>query len=99
MITIFYDIYIQIGYIIFFVGLAGILLNRSNILLSIICVEVVFYGLNFLLIAVGMDLQDMEGLVFSLFVLTVAASESAIALALVMMYFKIYNEILLETLE
>lgn len=98
MYQFYYELFLQLGIIIVFLGLMGILMNRLNILLSIICIEVMFYGLNFLLISISLDLQDMLGQIFSLFVLTAAASESALALALIMIFFRIYNEVLIESL-
>ncbi len=55
-----------------------------------------FYGLNFFLVAISVYLDDMLGEVFSLFVLTLAAAESALALALITAYFRVYGNILLQ---
>jgi len=77
-------------------GWSGILINKLNILLSILCIEVVFCAVNFLLVVIGLNIQDIIGQIISLFVLTVAASESALALALIMLFFRIFNDILLE---
>lgn len=86
----------DIGLIICFLGICGILINRRNIILSIICIEIMFYGLNFYLVTVSLYLDDISGQVLALFILTIAAAESAIALALIMSYFKIYKDILLD---
>lgn len=88
-------IYIEIGLIIVYLGLSGILLNKSNLIISIISIEIMFYGINYYLITTSLLIQDIEGLVISIFVLTVAAGESAIALALLMIYFKVFKNILL----
>jgi NADH-quinone oxidoreductase subunit K len=85
----------EIGLVIVYLGLSGLLLNKSNLIISIICIEIIFYGLNYYLISTSLLIQDMEGLVISIFVLTVAAGESAVALALLMIYFKIFKNILL----
>jgi NADH-quinone oxidoreductase subunit K len=85
----------EIGLVIVYLGLSGLLLNKSNLIISIICIEIIFYGLNYYLISTSLLIQDIEGLVISIFVLTVAAGESAIALALLMIYFKIFKNILL----
>ena len=86
----------DIGLILCFLGICGILVNRRNILISIISIEIMFYGLNFYLIIISLYLDDISGQILSLFILTIAAAESAIALALVMSYFKIFKDILLE---
>lgn len=88
-------VYVDVGLLIIYLGLSGILLNRSNIIVSIISIEIMFYGINYYLITISLLLQDIEGLVISIFILTVAAAESAIALALLMVYFKVFKNILL----
>ena len=85
----------DIGVIIIYLGLSGILLNKNNIIISIICIEIVFYGMNYYLLTSALATQDLEGLVVSFFILTVAAAESAVALGILMVYFKIFKNILL----
>ena len=87
----------DIGLILCFLGVCGILVNRRNIIISIISIEIMFYGLNFYLITTSLYLDDINGQILSLFILTIAAAESAIALALIMSYFKIFKDILLES--
>jgi NADH-quinone oxidoreductase subunit K len=86
----------DIGLILCFLGICGILVNKRNIIISIISIEIMFYGLNFYLITISLYLDDISGQVMSLFILTIAAAESAIALALIMSYFKIFKDILLD---
>lgn len=86
----------DMGLILCFLGICGILVNKRNIIISIISIEIMFYGLNFYLITVSLYLDDISGQILSLFILTIAAAESAIALALVMSYFKIFKDILLD---
>lgn len=85
----------DIGLIIAFLGACGILVNKRNILISVISIELMFYGLNFYLIALSIYLDDILGEIFSLFVLTLAAAESALALALITAYFRVYQNILI----
>jgi NADH-quinone oxidoreductase subunit K len=85
----------DIGIIIAFLGACGILVNKRNILISVISIELMFYGLNFYLIAVSVYLDDILGEIFSLFILTLAAAESALALALITAYFRVYDNILI----
>ena len=86
----------DIGLILCFLGMTGILVNRRNIIISIISIEIMFYGLNFYLITISLYHDDISGQIMSLFILTIAAAESAIALALIMSYFKIFKDILLD---
>lgn len=88
--------FVDIGLILCFLGICGILLNIKNILISIISIEIMFYGLNFYLITVSLYQDDISGQILSLFILTIAAAESAIALALIMSYFKIFRDILFD---
>jgi len=88
-------VYMDVGLMIIYLGMAGLLLNQSNIIISIISIEILFYGINYYLITVSTLLQDIQGLIISIFVLTSAAGESAIALSLLMVYFKIFKNILL----
>jgi len=86
----------DLGLLVAFIGAFGIFVNKRHILLSVICIERMFYGLNFFLVAVSVYLDDRLGEVFSLFVLTLAAAESALALALITAYFRVYGNILLQ---
>ena len=83
------------GLIIVFLGACGVLVNKRNILISVISIELMFYGLNFYLISLSIFLDDILGEILSLMVLTLAAAESALALALIMAYFRIYENILI----
>ena len=88
--------FIDIGLILCFLGICGILLNIRNVLISIISIEIMFYGINLYLITISLYHDDISGQILSLFILTIAAAESAIALALIMSYFKIFNDILFD---
>jgi NADH-quinone oxidoreductase subunit K len=88
--------FIDIGLILCFLGICGILLNMRNILISIISIEIMFYGINLYLIIISLYHDDISGQILSLFILTIAAAESAIALALIMSYFKIFKDILFD---
>lgn len=88
--------FIDIGLILCFLGICGILLNMRNVLISIISIEIMFYGINLYLITISLYHDDISGQILSLFILTIAAAESAIALALIMSYFKIFKDILFD---
>jgi len=86
--------FIDIGLILCFLGICGVLLNIRNILISIISIDIMFYGINLYLITISLYHDDISGQILSLFILTIAAAESAIALALIMSYFKIFKDII-----
>lgn len=88
--------FVDIGLILCFLGICGIVLNVKNILISIISIEIMFYGLNFYLLTLSLYNDDINSQILSLFILTIAAAESAIALALIMSYFKIFRDILFD---
>jgi NADH-quinone oxidoreductase subunit K len=85
----------DIGITIAFLGACGILVNKRNILISVISIELMLFGLNFYLLTLSIYVDDILGEVFALFVLTLAAGESALALALITAYFRVYENILI----
>ena len=85
----------NLGLLVAFLGAFGILVNKRHILLSVICIERRLYGVNFFLVALSVYLDDRLGELFALFVLTLAAAESALALAFITVYFRVYGNILL----
>ena len=95
MIPSFYT-FIDLGFFIAFLGAFGLLVNKRHILLSVICIEMMLYGVNFFLVALSIYLDDRIGELFALFVLTLAAAESALALALLTAYFRVYGNIFLQ---
>ena len=76
-----------------------LILNRKNILVAIMCVELLLLAVNFNFILFSLYLDDMFGFIFVLFVLTIAASESALGLAILTVYYKLKNSILLESIK
>ena len=87
--------YTDLSLIVAFLGAFGLLVNQRHLLLSVLCIERRFYGLNLFLVALAVLLDDRLGELFALFVLTLAAAESALALALLRAYFRVYGNILL----
>ena len=74
--------------ILFAISVAGIFLNRKNVLLLLMCIELLLLAANFNFIAFSRFLGDIHGQVFVFFVLTVAAAESAIGLAILVVLFR-----------
>jgi NADH-quinone oxidoreductase subunit K len=80
--------YLVVAAIIFTLGVAGIILNRKNIIIILMSVELILLAVNINLVAFSSFLNDLTGQVFGLFVLTVAAAESAIGLAILVVYYR-----------
>ena len=77
----------------FLISLLGIALNHRNFLITLMCIELVLLSLNLNFIIFSVYLDDIYGQIFSLFILTVAASESAIGLAIIILYYRIRGSI------
>ena len=84
---------------IFCLGFVGLVLNRKNILVAIMCIELLLLAVNFNFVLFSLYLDDIFGSVFVLFVLTIAASESALGLAILTVYYRLKNSILLESIK
>ncbi len=80
--------YLTVAAILFTLGVAGIILNRKNIIIILMSVELILLSVNLNLVAFSSFLGDLTGQVFSLFILTVAAAEAAIGLAILVTYFR-----------
>jgi NADH-quinone oxidoreductase subunit K len=80
--------YLVVAAILFTLGVAGIILNRKNIIVILMSVELILLSVNINLIAFSTSLGDLTGQVFALFVLTVAAAEAAIGLAILVSYYR-----------
>ena len=90
---------LKITTFIFCVGVLGLVLNRKNILVAITCIELLLLSVNLNFIIFSIYLDDIFGLVYVLFVLTIAASESALGLAILTVYYKLKSSILLEPIK
>lgn len=91
--------YLGISTFLFLIGVLGIILNRKNILLILMSVELVFLAVNINFIVFSAYLDDLIGQIFAVYVLTVAAAESAIGLAILVAYYKIRNSIAVESIQ
>ncbi|YP_001874761.1 NADH dehydrogenase subunit 4L (mitochondrion) [Hemiselmis andersenii] len=88
--------YLFITTFLFLIGLSGIFLNRKNIIILLMSVELMLLAINFNLIVFSVFLDDILGQLFALLILTVAASESAIGLAILIIYYRIRGAIAIE---
>ena len=80
--------YLTVGAILFVLGVFGIFLNRKNVIIILMAIELILLAVNINLVAFSAYLGDMVGQVFAMFVLTVAAGEAAIGLAILVIYFR-----------
>lgn len=95
------NIYILSMFIItlFCIGLFGIIINRKNIILTLMSIEIVLLSMNLHFIVISYYLDDMVGQIFSLFIILVAASETAVGLAILIAYYRVRNSIAIERLQ
>ena len=81
------------NFCLFFIVLFGIVLNRRSILIVIMCIELVLLSINLNFITFSVYFDDLYGQLFSLFILTVAAAESALGLAIIIIYYRVRGSI------
>ena len=91
--------YLTLGAIIFSIGIAGIFLNRKNIIVVLMSVELILLAVNINLVSFSIFINDMSGQVFTLFILTVAAAEAAIGLAIIVVYYRNSGTIRVEEID
>ena len=80
--------YIVVSTVLFVLGVLGIFLNRKNIIVILMSIELILLSVNINMVAFSAFLGDLVGQVFAMFILTVAAAEAAIGLAILMIYFR-----------
>ena len=93
-ITLFH--YLTVGAILFTLGAVGIFLNRKNVITILMCIELMLLAVNINLVAFSTHLGDLNGQIFAMFILTVAAAEAAIGLAILVVYFRNRGSIAVE---
>ena len=91
--------FLTIGAILFCLSVAGIIINRKNIIILLMCIELMLLAVNMNFIAFSHFNGDVAGQVFVFFILTVAASEAAIGLAILVVLFRNLNSINVEDLD
>ena len=80
--------YVVVSSILFVLGVLGIFLNRKNIIVLLMAIELILLAVNINLVAFSAYLHDVVGQIFAMFVLTVAAAEAAIGLAILVIFFR-----------
>ena len=88
--------YLGVAAILFTIGIFGIFLNRKNVIVILMSIELLLLAVNINLVAFSAFLDDMVGQIFALLVLTVAAAEAAIGLAILVVYFRNRGSIAVE---
>ena len=91
-------IQISVNIFLFMISSIGLVLNRKNVLITLMCIELVLLSLNLNFILFSVYLDDLYGQLFSLFILTVAAGESAIGLAIIIVYYRVRGNIAINKL-
>ena len=80
--------YLILGAVIFSIGIIGIFLNRKNVIVILMSIELILLAVNINLVSFSIFLNDLTGQIFALFILTVAAAEAAIGLAIIVVYYR-----------
>ena len=80
--------YLTLAAIIFTIGIIGIFLNRKNVIIILMSIELILLAVNINLVSFSIYLQNLVGQVFTMFILTVAAAEAAVGLAIIVIYYK-----------
>jgi NADH-quinone oxidoreductase subunit K len=80
--------FITLSSILFCIGMSGIFLNRKNVISLLMSVEIILLSVNINFVAFSSFLHDLVGQIFAIFILTVAAAEAAIGLAILVIYFR-----------
>lgn len=91
--------YLILGAILFSIGIVGIFLNRKNVIIVLMAIEIMLLAVNLNFIAFSHFLDDIAGQVFVFFILTVAAAESAIGLAILVVLFRNIQSINVDDLD
>ena len=91
--------YLSLGAIIFFLGVIGIFLNRKNVIVILMSIELILLSVNINLISFSIFSGDIVGQIFTMLILTVAAAEAAIGLAIIVVYYRNSGTIRVEQID
>ena len=96
MINIALGHYLILAATIFTIGVIGIFLNRKNVIIILMSIELILLAVNINLVSFSIFTQDLTGQIFTMFILTVAAAEAAIGLAIIVVYYRNKGSIRIE---
>lgn len=88
-----FTLQITLNFFLFLIGLIGLIFNRRNVLIILMCIELILLSVNMNFILFSVYFDDLSGQIFSFFILTVAAAESSIGLAIIIAYYRIRGSI------
>jgi NADH-quinone oxidoreductase subunit K len=83
------NLLISTGFIVFWIGLTGIFFNRRLVISILLAVELTLLSINLLMLTFAASMEDLVGVIFALYILCVAAAESAIGLALIIIWYRV----------
>ncbi len=89
--------YLALGSALFVIGVFGIFVNRKNVIVLLMAVELILLAVNINFVAFSVFLGDLAGQIFAMFILTVAAAEAAVGLAILVVYFRNRGDIAVES--
>jgi len=87
------NLYIMLALILFVLGIFGIVVNRKNVIILLMSIELMLLSINFLLITIASIFDNLQGQLFALYILVVAAAESAIGLSILVAYYRVRGTI------
>lgn len=90
--------YLTVAAILFTIGVFGIFVNRKNVIVILMCVELILLAVNINFVAFATYMNDIAGQVFAMFILTVAAAEAAVGLAILVVYFRNRGDIAVDNI-
>jgi len=96
--SIMYYEYLTVGIILFILGVLGIVLNRSNLIIMLMSIELMLLSISLLFLINSIVLDNLSGQIFTIMILTVAAAETAIGLAILVAYYRIRGTIAVRSL-
>lgn len=85
--------FIWTSFIIFIIGLIGFIFNRKNIIFLFISIEIMLLGLTLYILNIAFNFEDINGLIFSIFIIIIAGAESAIGLSILVSYYRLRGHI------
>lgn len=92
----FYNIGMNLSFIIFLVGILGFVLNRKNIILMLISIEIMLLAITFLILVSSVGFDDILGQVYAIYIIAIAGAESAIGLAILVAFYRLRGSVAIE---
>jgi len=97
--NLFFNPFLFVSSILFFIGVLGFIFNRKNILLLLFCLEIMLLSINFNMILFSIYMDDLLGQIYIFVILTIAGGESCLGLAIIISYYRVRGGILIDTVQ